>query len=156
MDSTRTCSFFRALLAIGLVLPLFGCLTPDERSPSVLPAATVRNLMVGKTIPASKVVFEVANEAPKDAAGWQAVVANAQVLVEAGERLQVGARGPGKDDWIRYSRAMGAAAGQVFEAAEKQDADAVASAGNTVFEACEGCHRIFMKKEEGAARAASS
>jgi hypothetical protein len=132
------------VLAVGLA----GCLT--ERSQSVLPAVTVRHLMVGATIPASKVVFAVADEAPTDEAGWQGVQASALALADAGAQLKVGARGPGKDDWLRLAGAMAVGADQAARAAARRDADAVAAAGNDIYAACEGCHRRFMDKESAA------
>jgi len=132
------------LLSIGLG----GCLT--ERSPSVLPAVTVRHLMVGSTIPASKVVFAVADEVPKNEVAWQGVQASALALVDAGSQLKVGARGPGKEDWLRLAGAMAAGAELAAKAATRRDADAVAAAGNDIYEACEACHRRFMDKESAA------
>ena len=136
----------RSFLAF-VVLSASLCACLPERPQSVLPAATVRSLMVGVTIPASKVVFGVADEAPKNDAGWRTVHASAVALADAGSRLKVGARGSAKEDWIRLSQAMAAGAELAASAALHKDADAVASASNEIYEACEACHRKFMEKD---------
>jgi len=136
----------RSCLAVVLLaISLAACL--PERSQSVLPAATVRNLMVGVTIPAAKVVFEAAAELPTTTAEWQRVGASAQALADAGSRLTVGARGSGKDDWVRLARAMAGGAERASEAAQRQDNDAFSAAGNEIYEACEACHKSFLRTE---------
>ena len=137
-----------ALLFVMLATGLAGCL--PEKSQSLLPVATVRNLMVGVTIPASNVVFRVASDRPENDADWQEVQINAQALADAGARLRVGVRGAGKEDWLRLAQAMADGAGQAAQAAARRDGDAVVTAGNEIYAACEGCHQLFLKKDAGA------
>ncbi|RIX46280.1 MAG: hypothetical protein D3M94_11350 [Rhodocyclales bacterium GT-UBC] len=139
-------SLLRCLALVGAAQLLAACASEAEEP--VLPPATVRNLMLGKTIPASNVVFAAAAEPPASDQDWRQVGQSARTLAEAGLKLQLGAKGSGKDSWRRYAQAMADAALKVAKAVDKHDVDAVSAAGNQVFEACEGCHRSFYKKSE--------
>ena len=133
------------VVAAGLSLStgLAACL-PERGGAPALPMPVVRQLMQSTTVPASNVVFAVADQVPADDAGWQQVQASAQGLVDVGVRLQVGARGARKEDWVRFAQAMVVGADQAVKAAAGRDSDALTTAGNQIFEACEACHRVFL------------
>lgn len=133
------------VLAAGLSLltGLTACL-PERGEAPALPMPVVRQLMQSTTVPASNVVFAVADQVPADEAGWQQVRTSAQGLVDVGVRLQVGARGERKDDWTRFAQAMVVGADQAAKAAAGHDVDALTAAGNRLYEACEACHRVFL------------
>jgi len=88
-------SLLRCLALVGAAQLLAACASEAEEP--VLPPATVRNLMLGKTIPASNVIFAAAAEPPASDNDWRQVGQSARTLAEAGLKLQVGAKGSGKD-----------------------------------------------------------
>jgi hypothetical protein len=132
---------------LGLLLTALGAAgCTSEATESVLPPATVRTLMRGKTVPAANVLFAVADQAPADPAGWREVERSALALAEVGARLQNGTRGAGRAQWAGYSQAMADGARRAARAAGQADAEAVSVAGNDVYAACEACHKAFFKK----------
>jgi hypothetical protein len=117
---------------------------PEDTPSSVKTVATVGDIMKTMTIPFSNAVFEAGAEAPKDAAGWEAVRGQAVALAEAGNLLMIGSRAKDRAAWMKYSRAQVDAAEAVAKAAVAKNADGLSSAADALYETCANCHKDYL------------
>lgn len=108
------------------------------------PLATSRQVMLGLTIPAADVVWNVGSEAPADDLAWEKVTANAVMIAESGYLLLAPPRHPGQPEWTEQAEAMIAAAKAAAEASQRRNLDGVMEAGDALYGACESCHDKFM------------
>ena len=113
-----------------------------ERSIETL--ATTRQVMLGLTIPASDVLFQVSEETVKSDMDWERVVANAMMLAESGQMLLTGTRDLQQPEWREQAAALVAASKTAADAALQKNRDAVLDAGNAIYESCDGCHAKYM------------
>lgn len=133
---------------------LSACVKQEPASPEVVsvspqPVASVQQVMLGITIPASDIVFAVAGESPADDAAWTKVQANAAVLAESAAMLMQGSRKLDDGEWSRFSQALYDAARAAANAAAEKNADKVGEAGNAIYETCDGCHQKYMPARQG-------
>jgi hypothetical protein len=147
----------RFLRVIGLgLLVLAGCAketpAPVPASPAPLtPAAvaTTRQVMLGLTIPASDVLFQVGNAAPKDDVEWEKVQANAAMLAESANLLLVSPRLIDTPEWKGFAQNLLSTSKAALEAAQAHDVDKVLDVGNQIYEVCDGCHKKYMAARAG-------
>jgi hypothetical protein len=124
-----------------LAVVLANCAQPLLKSD-----VSVKQHMLAVTIPASTVVFAVAGQAPKEAAEWQAVKANALALVDSGAWLLAHPPAVASQHWLQTAKNMVDAAQAAATATETKDAESVANAGNTLYETCANCHAEYLNK----------
>jgi hypothetical protein len=110
------------------------------------PVATVKQVMLGITVPASNAVFAVAGEAPKDDAGWQAVEASALAVAESGNLLLMKPRAVDDPEWQQFALALVDAGAKAAEAARSKDAEKTGTAGDDMYNVCEHCHAKYLPK----------
>lgn len=110
------------------------------------PVATVKQVMLGITIPASNVVFAVAGEAPESDDAWQQVESSALAVSESGNLLLIPPRAVDEQEWRQYALALVDAGARAAEAARAKDAEAVSTAGDAMYEVCEQCHSKYLPK----------
>jgi hypothetical protein len=142
------------LSALVAVAGVSGCSKqPVQTAPPPAPAvesiATTRQLMLGLTIPASDVVFQVGSAAPKDDAEWEKVQANAAMLAESANLLLTGPRAIDAPEWTGFAKSLVATSKSALEAAQARDVDKVLEAGNQIYEVCDGCHKKYMAARQG-------
>ena len=140
----------RVTIAVWFLL-LAGCTAPS--GPPLKPVATVRQIMEGTVHPSSEVVFESVGTiisasgteefAPKTGEEWTHVWTNAVTLAEAGNLLMIGDRPKDQSEWMERAQALRDAGVLAMKAAEAKDAEALFSAGGTVYEACVACHNRY-------------
>ena len=106
-------------------------------------ALKVMNAVV---IPNSNIVFSVSNKAPKTAAEWAAVQKSAENLVLGARQIMPLGPDTGREAWVNFTDALGAAARKAADAAKARNVNGVVDAGDAMYENCEGCHRVYMKK----------
>jgi hypothetical protein len=131
-------------LVVGAVVML--AVTMTARQDSQQEAATVKQVMVTMTIPASDAIFSAASETPKDAKGWQEVRNAAVTLAESGKLLIAGGLAKDSTTWVDMARALVAQAQATQKAVDAKDADALAQAGDDVYATCETCHERYMER----------
>lgn len=148
----------RAAVLLGLagscVMLMTACESEAPPAPSaeatiadnepVAPIANNRQIMLGLVIPAADVIWGVGNEAPADDAGWEKVAANALMIAEAGNLMIMGPRRVDDGEWATYSQAMIDSGKAAAQAAANKNLDQVSEAGNSLYEACDGCHQKYM------------
>jgi hypothetical protein len=110
------------------------------------PVATVKQVMLGITVPASNAVFAVAGEAPANDAAWQAVEASALAVAESGNLLLMKPRAVDDQEWRQYAIALIDAGARAAEAARAKDAEKTGTAGDDMYNVCEQCHAKYMTK----------
>jgi hypothetical protein len=103
-------------------------------------------LMKDTVIPASNIVFSVGKQAPKTDAEWAAVQKSAESLATAARQLLPMGPDSGREEWAKFSDALGASARKAADAAKARNLEATQDAGDELYESCEGCHRRYMKK----------
>ena len=113
---------------------------------SVRTVGTVLQVMHAIVIPASDAVFAAGGEAPKDDKGWTALQNQAIALAESGNLLMLGDRVKDTGDWLKMSRALVDAAATALKAAQAQNANALSTASDAVYDTCESCHSKYLKK----------
>lgn len=118
----------------------------DAPSEAFKPVATVKQIMLGITIPASNTVFAVAGEAPVDDAGWQAVEASALAVAESGNLLLMKPRAVDDHEWRQYALALVDAGARAADAARAKDAEKTSLAGDDMYNTCEQCHAKYLPK----------
>ncbi len=119
---------------------LLACGTASAQYPAVL------KLVKASVIPDSNIVFSVGNKAPKTDAEWAAVQKSAENLVAGARQLMPMGPDVGREAWVQFTESLGAASRKAADAAKARNVDGVLAAGDAMYENCEGCHRIYMKK----------
>jgi hypothetical protein len=145
-------------LMVALFASLAACAAKESSSAAAAPAATApaleayattKQVMLGLTIPASDVVFQVGNKAPADDMEWEKVQANAIVLAEAANLLMIGTRVVDHGEWIKDSQALITTAKEAAQAAQEKSVDKVLMAGDKIYEVCDTCHKKYMAARGG-------
>ena len=124
-------------LMVGI---LFACGSAQAQFPEVL------KLMGVTVIPHSNIVFSAGNKAPQSDAEWAAVLSSAGQLSAAALKLMPMGPDRGREAWVNFTDALGVASRKVAAAAKARNVDGVQSAGDALYDACEGCHAAYMKK----------
>jgi cytochrome c556 len=142
-----------ALLATLTTLLLAACgggtgpAAPMDVAPAAHPVpetiATTRQVMLGITVPTSNALFQI-GEGPKDDAGWELVVANANALAESGNLLLTGTRRIEQPEWAAFAQALIAAAKTASAAALEKNAEKVLESGDAIYGSCESCHAKYL------------
>ena len=108
------------------------------------PVGVVYQIMRAIVIPAADSVWRVAAEPPKDLKEWTTVQDNAISLAEAGNLLLM--VNPEKDPgWNKAAQEMIDQAKIILTAAQARDEDAVAAAGDKIYNVCASCHRTYKQ-----------
>lgn len=105
--------------------------------------------MLGITVPASDVVFQVGSREPEDDAGWERVEANAIALAESANLLKTPPRAVDQGDWLKYADALVDTAQAAASGAREKNVDRVLDAGNAIYEVCDACHKKYMAARAG-------
>jgi len=130
------------MLVLLLLVPVASA-SAQRSTSGVRPIATVKQLHEIMITPASDAVFRASGDTSPNEKGWVEARNQALVLAEAGNLLMLGSRARDSMGWMRMSRALVDAAATAASAAEKNDADALAGAGDIITAACEACHRPY-------------
>lgn len=133
-------TYYKAILACVAVIFAELVFADDATSNPAL-----KQFMATVVAPASNVVFGVANEAPKDDAGWAVVEKNALLLAELAKQIQK--MSPADHDaWDKQVGLLVERASIAATAAKSHDADKISDIGNDIYETCAGCHTAYPVK----------
>ena len=144
-----------AALALALTGMLCACTAKEPAAPPAPAAppleafATTKQVMLGITIPASDVVFQVGNKAPADDMEWEKVQASALAVAESGNLLMIGTRSVDHGDWEKNAQSLITAAKEASQAAQEKNVDKVLAAGDKLYEVCDTCHKKYMAARGG-------
>ena len=146
---------FPTAVIVGVMGVLSACtakepaVPPAPATPPLEALATTRQVMLGITIPASDVVFQVGNKAPADDMEGEKVQANALAVAESANLLMVGTRVVDHEDWIKNARSLIAASKEAAQAAQEKNVAKVLAAGDKIYEVCDACHKKYMAARGG-------
>jgi hypothetical protein len=145
-------------LSMAAAVALVGCgreTTAPQPAPAAAPApaaealkpvASIKQVMLGITVPASNAVFAVAGEVPADDAAWQNVEASALAVAESGNLLLMKPRAKDDAEWTQFAQALVDAGVKAAEAARTKNAEATGTAGDDMYNVCEQCHAKYLPK----------
>ena len=152
--------FFGVLVVT--VLLLVGCATEEPAGPPLDMRHSVSDLMAGLIDPAADGLWDAVGTVldetgehhwePDTEEKWIAVRASAMTLIEAGNLLMMGERPRDNEAWIGYAQNMIDAAATALAAAEAEDAEAVFDVGESVYNSCNACHRVYWIGDEARGR----
>jgi hypothetical protein len=127
----------------------------DTAAASLVPVASVKQIMKGITGPAANVVFNAVSttvsvkgteeKAPQTAEEWEAVGNSAAALIESGNLMLMGSRVVDKGDWVKQSRALIEAGTVALKATQAKSADQVLASGEAINMTCDGCHLKYQR-----------
>jgi cytochrome c556 len=128
------------LMPITIMTFLLTSCAPQQVNSDV----SVKKNMREVTMPASNVVFAVANTEPKSPQDWQEVKSSALKLIQSGEWLLKNK----KDEaiWQQSANTLLTAVNAVVKATDANDVEAATNAGNDLYASCESCHAHYLKK----------
>lgn len=114
----------------------------DSTAPD--PIATVKDVMLGLTVPTSDFVWGVEEE-PVDDAGWDAIRLNAAMLAESANLLTAEGRAREGETWTSEVLALVAAASVTISAVTAKDFEGVIDSGEAIYNTCESCHSVYLQ-----------
>lgn len=135
MISKCTVSILLGLLLVSV--------TGMADSSTTEPVATVKDVMLGLTIPNSDFIWGVEEE-PADDAGWDDIRLNAVMLAESANLLMAEGRARDGEIWTEQARALIAAAKVTVSAVHAKDFDDVIDSGEAIYDTCESCHMVYL------------
>ncbi len=139
MMASMFVKFFVPVFLAALLASASG--TADSTMPESV--ATVKDVMLGLTIPNSDFIWGVEEE-PVDDAGWDEIRLNAVMLAESANLLMAEGRAREGDIWTSEARALVAAATVAKSAAEARDFEGVIDSGEGIYNTCESCHMVYL------------
>ena len=86
--------------------------------------------------------------APKDDKQWDAVGNAAASIVEAGNLLMMPHHLRNEDAWIAYVQNLKITGGQLLQAAQRKDAQAIFDLGGQLYINCQSCHDHYLSQQE--------
>lgn len=112
-------------------------------SPATETVATVKDVMLGLTIPNSDFIWGVEEE-PTDDFGWAEIRLNAIMLAESANLLLAEGRAREGDTWAQEARALATAAKVTISAVDAKDFEGVIDSGEAIYNTCESCHMVYL------------
>jgi drug/metabolite transporter (DMT)-like permease len=122
---------------------------------SLVPVASVKQIMNGIVAPAATSVFDavstvvtaegIKEKVPATDAEWEALGNSAAALVEAGNLMLIGQRAVDHGEWVTMSKALIDAGTRTLRAVEEKNSQKVFELGETLYEACDNCHRKYQR-----------
>lgn len=149
-----------ALFVFGIAFVVVGARAARQSAQvppatTLVPVATMKQLMNGIVNPAATVVFDsvsttisdrgVEEVFPRTDEEWTAVGDSAAALAESGNLLMMDGRAIDAGAWMTMSQALIDAARQTQRAVEARSTDAVLEAGGVLYAACETCHQQYQR-----------
>ena len=132
--ASRTANYRVSCLLVSLLVCTTGVADP---------VATVKDVMLGLTIPSSDFIWGV-EEKPANKADWNAIRLNAVMLAESANLLLAPGRAHEGETWNNQARALADAATVAKAAAEARDFDGLIDSGETIYNSCESCHNVYL------------
>jgi hypothetical protein len=121
----------------------------SARRPPVEPVTPVRQLHDAMIKPASDAIFNVAREAPKNAAAWTAVAGAGATLAKAGRLMLLQAPISNRERWMALSRQLTLVGRTAQRASQATNLEALTRASDRVIIVCETCHAPYRNKSPG-------
>ena len=158
-----TLALSAALFISGIVFIVAAARTrepaPAAAAPAAVattPVASVRQIMIGVTIPAATAVYDsvgtvisargIEETAPRNDEEWAQLATHAAMLAESGNMMMVPGRAIDTGDWMKMSNDMVAAAQAAVKAAEAKSTEGILDAGSKINTTCDNCHARYQRQ----------
>ena len=82
--------------------------------------------------------------APKTDEDWNAVRNSAATVLESGNLLMLDGRARDQKEWMARAKALSDAAGQVLNAVDVKDPEALFTAAGDLYQTCSDCHAQYV------------
>jgi hypothetical protein len=138
------------------ILLILGCSAPPPPPPPPPPFAAVvdfKQLMQWVIDPAADVIWDSVQTiitekgtkeiAPQTDEQWAGVRNSAATLAESGNLLMMEGRARDNKEWMTAARRLSTSASHALKAAEAKQVDALFTAGEEIYHACDGCHQRY-------------
>ena len=137
------------LLSFTLTFSLFNVANEDEHS-------DMHDFMAHLLTPASEAIWEssgyvITEEGefslePTNEEEWERVLYGAKVITESASLLNIPSRSKNRNEWIVFAGLLEEVGQKAFEAAERQDVDALFEIGAELYQVCVACHQVYMNE----------
>jgi hypothetical protein len=107
--------------------------------------ATVKDVMVTMTIPASDAIFSAASDPPRSEEQWEELRKSAETLAASGRLLMRTELARDTTTWIERARALVTQAETTVTLAGAKAGDRLEQAGDDVYATCEACHERYFQ-----------
>jgi hypothetical protein len=134
----------RTLTALITATVMIFATTLAARQDAARDTATIKQIMLTMTIPASDAIFSVASDPPTTTQQWDEVRTHTMTLAESGTLLMASSRAKDTTTWMEMASAMITQAEAALNAIDAQDGDALSQASDRLYTTCETCHDRYM------------
>lgn len=125
-------------LALLLVAVTSTSLLAADETPQAV--ADMSELMTRIVQPTSDAVFYISRFPPEDDAAWRELENKTLMLAESANLLLISGYKRPTEQWLRDTLLMRDASIRAWQAAKRQDMDALIELNNDLYTACENCH----------------
>lgn len=113
------------------------------QAPAYQPVASVAQIMLAMSYPASDAIFYVERNPPKNDNDWEALGRQGLLVAESGNLLMMPGRARDQGKWIDDARLMVQAGAAAFKAARAKDLQAVLALNSQLEASCVTCHQDY-------------
>jgi hypothetical protein len=148
-----------ALFVTGIGFIIAGARTTAQapvEATAITPVASIRQIMIGITGPATRVVLEavgttisasgVEERAPKTDEDWETVGNSAAAVIESGNLILMSGRAIDTGAWVEMSQAMIDAAKVSLRAVESRNTEDLFASGEALNASCDTCHERYQRQ----------
>lgn len=131
----------KAMCVLLLLAPSAFAQGPAE---SVVPSATMKQLMVDLIHPASNDILLFINRgSASDEKEWAAVRRSAVTLAESANLLMARGRARDQGDWMKDAKMLADVGGAAYQAAQAKNVKALAALAEPLDASCTVCHKQY-------------
>ncbi len=113
------------------------------QAPSYQPVASVAQIMLAMSYPASDAIFYVERNPPKNDSDWEMLARQGLVVAESGNLLMMPGRARDQGKWMEDAKLMVEAGAAAFKAARMKDLQAVLALNGQLEASCVTCHQDY-------------
>ena len=137
------------LLFFVFSLSTFNLANEDEHS-------DMHDFMAHLLTPASEAIWEssgyvITEEGefslePTNEEEWERVLYGAKVITESASLLSIPSRSKNRNEWIVFAGLLEEVGQKAFDAAERNDVNALFDIGAELYQVCVACHQVYMNE----------
>ncbi len=125
------------------IVPLLFVSAALAQAPAFQPVASVAQIMLAMSYPASDALFYIQRNPPKTDSEWEALQRQALIVAESGNLLMMPGRARDQAKWMADSKLMVDAGTAAFKAARMKDVGAVMAVSEQLEASCVTCHQDY-------------
>ena len=113
------------------------------QAPTFQPVASVAQIMLAMSYPASDALFYIERNPPKTDSDWENIQRQALIVAESGNLLMMPGRARDQAKWMEDSKAMVDVGAAAFKAARAKDMPAILALSDQLEGSCVICHQDY-------------